>query len=226
LSRTLTNLATPIGNIVVIENRCLRPNPRVSLNINQTAKTVAITGLSVGVDTFCIQICSNIGYCDTTVLYISVVAPPSPLGIDTTKIYKLVARSSQQALSIRNASTDPAADAVQSNYTGGLNQKWTIKNADLDAYSLTVGHTNMNLDTRWGTTRNGSRLMQWSKSSNLTQKWLFIPLGDGYYKIINKASGRALSVNGGINATTPNTYLVQLNYIGLASQQWRLDIVP
>jgi hypothetical protein len=227
LSRTLTNLASPIGNIVVIQNICSpRPNQRVSLDINQTAKTVTITGLSVGTDTFCIQTCSNFGYCDTTVLYISVVTPPSPLVIDSTKTYMLVARSSQQALSIRDASAVPSADAVQSNYTGGLNQKWRIKNADLNTYSLSVGQTNMNLDTRWGATKSGSRLMQWAKNSSSSQKWQFIPLGNGYYKIINNSSGRALSVKGGINTTVNNAYLVQLNYTGLASQQWRLDIAP
>ncbi len=105
----------------------------------------------------------------------------------------------------------------------GLNQKWTIKRADLNSYNLGVEQTNMNLDTRWGTTRSGSRLMQWPKSTDLTPKWLFIPLGNGYYKIINKASGRALSVNGGAAANTNNTYLVQLNYAGLALQQWRLE---
>ena len=139
----------------------------------------------------------------------------------------MVARSSQQALSIRNSSTSLAADAVQSNYTGGLNQQWAIKNADIDAFTLSVQHTNRNLETRWGTTRSGSRLMQWTgNSTSSTQKWLLIPLGNGYYKIISKASGRALSVNGGVTANVNNTYLVQLNYEGLASQQWRIEVAP
>jgi hypothetical protein len=229
LSRDIsTKLALPIGNITFLQREfCIvRANPHVSLDINPTAKTTIITGLSVGTDTICITACSNVGYCDTTILYVSAVTPQSPLVIDTTKTYMLIARSSQQALSIREASTTPAADAVQSNYTGGLNQKWRIKNTALNTYSLSVGQTNMNLDTRWGATRSGSRLMQWAKNNSSSQKWQFIPLGNGYYKIINNASGRALSVKGGINTTVNNAYLVQLNYTGLASQQWRLDIAP
>jgi Ricin-type beta-trefoil lectin domain-like len=96
----------------------------------------------------------------------------------------------------------------------------------IDAFSLSVQHTNMNLDTRWGTKRSSSRLMQWSKNASSTQKWLFIPVGNGYFKIINKASGRALSINGGTSANTNNAYLVQLNYEGLASQQWRIEALP
>ena len=45
-------------------------------------------------------------------------------------------------------------------------------------------------------------------------------------QIINKASGRALSVNGGIQTVANGSTLVQLDYAGLASQQWRLEVVP
>lgn len=311
LSRDITkSLLIPIGNIFVMENMW-SSGSHVSFDINQIAKTVTMTGLTVGVDTVSIRVCSSGGYCDTTRLYISAITPqslcthdttkpifqncpanisvstsspsttaewtiptatdncstpsvssnfnsgasfplgttaviytasdsagntatcafniivtPKPLVIDTTKRYMLVARSSQQALSIRNASTSLAADAVQANYTGGLNQQWVIKNADINSFTLSVQHSNRNLETRWGTTRSGSRLMQWTGSTNSTQKWLLIPLGNGYYKIISKASGRALSVNGGPTANVNNTYLVQLNYEGLTSQQWRIEVAP
>jgi Ricin-type beta-trefoil lectin domain-like len=226
-SRVLKNIAAPIGNITRMTNMGQAPpGLSASFDINQASKTLTLSGLAVGQDTAYIQVCSQFGYCDTTYLYITTVAPQQIMVIDTAKIYRLVARSSQKALSIRNASSSLAADAVQADTTGGLNQKWTIKNADIDAFSLSVQHTNMNLDTRWGTKRSGSRLMQWSKNASLTQKWLFIPIGNGYFKIINKASGRALSINGGTSANINNAYLVQLNYEGSTSQQWRIEALP
>jgi hypothetical protein len=192
--------------------------PSVSSNFN--------SGASFPLGTTAVIYTASDSADNTATCAFNIIVTPKPLVIDTTKRYILVARSSQQALSIRNASTSLAADAVQSNYTGGLNQQWAIKNADINSFTLSVQHSNRNLETRWGTTRSGSRLMQWTGSTNSTQKWLLIPLGNGYYKIISKASGRALSVNGGPTANVNNTYLVQLNYEGLTSQQWRIEVAP
>ena len=155
----------------------------------------------------------------------NVVVTKQALVIDSTKCYILVARSSKKALSIANASTAPGADAVQWSYTGGANQKWGITTADSNSVNLTVKHTNLNLDTRWGSLANGSKLMQWAKSTAATQKWQLIPLSDGYYKIINKGSGRALSVNGGTTVTADGSLLVQSTYAGLTSQQWSIEAV-
>ncbi len=162
----------------------------------------------------------NVKFCN-----FNVVVTKRSLVIDSAKCYILVARSSKKAVSIANNSTFGGADAVQWTYLSGLNQKWKISNADSNSVGLTAKHSNMNLDTRWGAITNGSRLMQWGKSAALTQKWQLAALTDGYFKVINKASGRALSVNGGSASQTNGTLLVQSNYTAQTSQQWSIEEV-
>ena len=163
----------------------------------------------------------NLAYCSFTVTVVK-----EALVIDSTKCYVLVARSSKKVLTIGGSSMTGGADAVQWAYLNGLNQKWMISTADSNSVNLTVKHSNMNLDTRWGALSNGSRLMQWTKSTALTQKWQLVPLSDGYFKVINKASGRALSVGNGSSSTTDGGLLVQLDYTGQTSQQWSIESVP
>ena len=162
----------------------------------------------------------NVKFCN-----FNVIVTKRPLVIDSTKCYVLVARSSKKAVSIANNSTVAAADAVQWTYAGGLNQKWKISIADSNSVNLTAKHSNLNLDTRWGATTNGARLMQWGKNTTLTQKWQLVALTDGYFKVINKASGRALSVNGGSTSQADGTLLVQLDYAAQNSQQWSIEEV-
>ena len=162
----------------------------------------------------------NVKFCN-----FNVVVTKRPLVIDSTKCYILVARSSNKAVSIANNSTVGGTDAVQWTYLSGLNQKWRISPADSNSVNLTAKHSNMNLDTRWGSTASGSRLMQWGRSAALTQKWQLVALTDGYFKVINKASGRALSVNGGPASQANGTLLVQSNYTGQNSQQWSIEEV-
>jgi hypothetical protein len=164
---------------------------------------------------------NNYGYCSFKVIVTKVA-----FVIDSNQCYVLVARSSRKALTIGYASTTAGADAVQWTYQNAPNQKWRISNADSNSVNLTVKHSNMNLDTRWGSLANGSRLMQWAKSAGATQKWQLIPTTDGYFKVVNKGSGRALSVGGGAATTTDGSLLVQLDYTGQASQQWSIESVP
>jgi hypothetical protein len=166
----------------------------------------------------------NLNYCRFTV---TVITNRTALILDSTKCYALVARSSKKALTIANASTTTGAYAVQWSYLNTLNQKWKIAAADTNSFNLTGKQSNLNLDTRWGATTEGARLMQWGKNSTApTQKWQFTLLADGYYKVINKGSGRALSVSGGASVTADGGMLIQSAYTGLTSQQWTISEVP
>jgi hypothetical protein len=167
---------------------------------------------------------NNVNYCRFNV---TIVTNRTSLILDSTKCYALVARSSKKAITIANASTVTGAYAVQWSYLNTLNQKWKISAADTNSFNLTGRHSNLNLDTRWGATTEGARLMQWSKSATAaTQKWQFTLLADGYYKVVNKGSRRALSVSGGAGVTADGGMLIQSNYTGLTSQQWTISEVP
>jgi large repetitive protein len=166
----------------------------------------------------------NVNHCRFNV---TVVANAAPLALDSTKCYTLVAKSSMKALSIANSSTVAGANAVQWSYLDAFSQKWQIKPADASSFNLTNKQSNLNLDTRWGATTEGARLTQWSKSATAaTQKWQLIQLTNGYYRVINKGSGRALSVSGGVTVTADGGILIQSTYKSLASQQWSIAEVP
>jgi hypothetical protein len=166
----------------------------------------------------------NLNYCRFSV---TVVATRNQLALDSTKCYALVAKSSKKALTIANSSTVAGAYAVQWTFSNALSQKWKISPADSNSYNLTSRVSNLNLDTRWGALTEGARLTQWSKSATAaTQKWQLTMMTDGFYKLINKGSGRALSVSGGSAATADGAILIQSNYTMQTSQQWSIAEVP
>ncbi len=158
---------------------------------------------------------------------VTVVALRTGLVLDSTKCYALVAKSSKKAMSIANSSTVAGAYAVQWMYLNALNQKWKIAPADSNSYNLTSRLSNLNLDTRWGATTEGARLMQWGQSATAaTQKWQLTLMPDGFYKVINKGSGRALSISGGSTVIADGGMLIQSTYAGQTSQQWSITEVP
>jgi HYR domain/Ricin-type beta-trefoil lectin domain-like/Secretion system C-terminal sorting domain len=158
---------------------------------------------------------------------VTVVALRTGLVLDSTKCYALVAKSSKKAMSIANSSTVAGAYAVQWMYLNALNQKWKIAPADSNSYNLTSRLSNLNLDTRWGATTEGARLMQWGQSAAAaTQKWQLTLMPDGFYKVINKGSGRALSISGGSTVIADGGMLIQSTYAGQTSQQWSITEVP
>ena len=55
------------------------------------------------------------------------------------------------------------------------------------------------------------------------QAWELVPTDSGYYKIINRFSGRALDVTGGPGATARGVRVQQWGYGGGANQQWRME---
>jgi large repetitive protein len=167
----------------------------------------------------------NVNYCRFNVTIVAAVK--APFVLDSSKCYILVAKSSKKAMTVANASTVAGAYGVQWAYMNALNQKWKFTKADSNSYNITSRLSNLNLDTRWGSTAEGARLMQWGQSAAAaTQKWQLVLLSDGYYKVVNKGSGRALSVSGGSGALTDGALLIQSTYAMQTSQQWNLVEVP
>jgi cytolysin (calcineurin-like family phosphatase) len=78
-------------------------------------------------------------------------------------------------------------------------------------------------DAGWGTTA-GTPVIQWdcgNQQSN--QQWQVLPVGGGYYQIVNRLSTFAVDVSGGPSATDNQVKVLQWPYGGGANQQWRLE---
>ena len=87
-----------------------------------------------------------------------------------------------------------------------------IDAADPSAYyRISPVHSRKVLAVAEGSLRNGERVLQWDLiESEENQKWRFVPVGEGFYKILAKHSGKCLDVFGG-NASQGD---------GVAVQQW------
>ena len=44
---------------------------------------------------------------------------------------------------------------------------------------------------------DGAQMIQWPDNGGYNQQWQLVDLGNGYYKVINRNSGKLLDVNGG-----------------------------
>jgi hypothetical protein len=221
---TLTTAsATSIGQwaLPTATDNCSVPSVTSTLNSGSS--------FSVGTTTVVItanDAAKNAATCSFTVTVIANKMAMAAM-IDTAKCYALVVRSSKKAITVANGSSTAGANGVQWAFVNALSQKWKISLADSNSYYLSNKQSNLNLDTRWGSTGEGARLMQWGKNTTApTQKWKIETLPDGYFKVINKASEKALSVSGGSMAKTDGSLLIQSNYSMQTSQQWSIVEVP
>ncbi len=72
------------GNVVSIDNFCLdNSGTEVEFFINPLTYCVEYTGLAIGKDTACIEVCDDLGYCDTTYMciYVPIYNDP-PVAVD------------------------------------------------------------------------------------------------------------------------------------------------
>lgn len=69
-------------------------------------------------------------------------------------------------------------------------------------------------------TEEGAPMTQYLFKNALHQKWIFLPIGDKHYKIMNKNSGQCLET---IKTSDGRDSLVQSMYAGRNSQKWNVD---
>ena len=69
---------------------------------------------------------------------------------------------------------------------------------------------------------NGGNVLQWEYKGGDNQEWK-IENVNGYYRIINRRSGKALDVSG--RSTADNANVLQWNYNGANNQLWSITPV-
>lgn len=98
------------------------------------------------------------------------------------------------------------------------NDTYFIKNGHLDKYiQIDDGDSSNNYSTE------GAILELWAGNGDNYQKWNFVNLYNGYYKIISKISGKAISVQSGYENSGAYA-LVQQTYTGSPRQQWKISL--
>jgi Ricin-type beta-trefoil lectin domain-like len=91
---------------------------------------------------------------------------------------------------------------------------WIITNVGGGFYTIRNNHVNLSIDNL-GSTAEGAGIVNKVPSNSDSQKWQFVSIGDNFYKIINKVSGKAL--------TRSYESISQKNYTGTFEQKWRLS---
>ena len=73
------------------------------------------------------------------------------------------------------------------------------------------------------TSIDGASIRQFDYLSDPGEKWLLVPLPDGFFKIVSKLSGKALDVTG--FSLSNGTLIQQYSYLGGDNQRWQLELV-
>jgi hypothetical protein len=101
----------------------------------------------------------------------------------------------------------------------GLNRVMTVwRNFDANtAYKICNRVSGKCLDTN-GSSSDGAGVVQNGYASKTTQKWSIVQVSPKQYKVLNKQTGKALSVHKGL--TSNGTAIVQSSFASATSQLW------
>ncbi|MFF7970129.1 glycoside hydrolase family 47 protein [Streptomyces sp. NPDC007905] len=143
------------------------------------------------------------------------VAAPSPSGT-----FQLLNRATGRAVDVSDASTADGGAVIGWTPNSGANQHWitTTSGGHTKLTSLNSGKV---LQVPRSSTADGTALNQWAHNGTPTQQWTLQPAGDGYQRLVNRNSGKALDLDGTDNGAA----VVQRTVSGATSQQWRLVAV-
>lgn len=91
-------------------------------------------------------------------------------------------------------------------------------------YVLVNRNSGKVLDNHASATKDGARVVQWSRHGGANQQWRFIKSGDGYYRLQNRNSGKVLDDLGW--SKTAGSAIVQWKDLNGTNQQFKLAKSP
>ena len=143
--------------------------------------------------------------------------------------YQIIARHSGKALDVQGKSAAQKANVQQWQNVGGDNQQWQITSAGNGYYTLKAKHSDLALAVdldpatnggKQDPTANGVNIFQYGTNQNDNRLWKIESVGEGYYKLTNKYSGKVLDVSRVSQNNGASVH--QWTYVGGANQQWQL----
>lgn len=144
--------------------------------------------------------------------------------------FNIISKVSGIFLEVANGKTTNGAN-IQINLKDNSNKQKFIFNKTIDdrkgiidngIYEITTKiASNMLLDVSGGSEQNGANIQIWADTNEKQQKFEFIYVGEGAYKIISIRSGKALTVSKSGTNYSANVY--QNIYNGESNQLWRLQ---
>ncbi|MBN2099154.1 MAG: RICIN domain-containing protein [Dehalococcoidia bacterium] len=131
--------------------------------------------------------------------------------------FSITARHSGKCLEIETSASD-LANIRQATFKGTSMQKWVLQAPDTypalltDTYVFSAKHSGLVAEVTGGSAAEGALVSQSPYSDVASQKWELRPVGDGYFNIVSRNSGRYLGYTG--------TNLQQWNSTGGDDQKW------
>lgn len=141
----------------------------------------------------------------------------------TSGQYNLIAKHSRKALSVQTGSTNVVQNPVSA---PGDNLSWSFEATTGGYYQVKAIFNGKALDVQSGSLDDGEKLVISNASvdpaAELPKKqWCFVDVGDGFYKIVNKKSGKVVDVD--VSGQNDGAKVYQWAYSSFESQQWRLQ---
>lgn len=129
--------------------------------------------------------------------------------------YRIHSRSDVHLIWDTNgASKQPGAGVDLWGGQGQTHQRCYLEEVNNQQYLIHMLHSGLVIQSEKGSAANNIGIVQATKNGSTTQQYSFVALGDGYYAILNKASGLALTKKG--------MDIVQSNFTGDINQHWKL----
>ncbi len=177
---------------------------------NTGATTRTLTHVGPGTYSVIVTDCSGCVAKDTVIV---TACPP----VDPAKCYKIIARCSGKALTIKSASTSNGADAEQRTYAGTGNQIWNFEEVQPGFYKITNANSGKALEVTSGSTSDGTVIQQNAYTGANFQLWSLTQNGS-YFIVKARHSNKAMRVKSG---STSEAAVVEQGGTGLySSEQW------
>ena len=148
-----------------------------------------------------------------------------PLGsiFDASLCYRLEARHSNRAISLRTNSNVDGIAIVQSTWAGASNQIWRIKQVDASYYQIVNGFSGKVVNVQSASIADNALINQALYQGTSNQLWNFDQNTEGYYIITAKHSSKVLDVANASMAN--NASIIQFRRTNRANQQWLIQEV-
>ena len=139
--------------------------------------------------------------------------------------YMIRSRMDQKMLGVTNSSVANGGPISQQNWQSIPNQKWMLLETSVGSgiYKIFNMNTKKVMEVSNSSMVNGGLVQQWSYVGIACQEWRVVATDGGYFKLLNRQSGRALTVPYPTSQT--GIQLQQYTDNTSLNQQWAFDEV-
>ncbi|WP_421894613.1 RICIN domain-containing protein [Marinoscillum sp.] len=196
---------TSVGSSAQTIRTSASENAATLSNTSITSSTLSYTAPAYSITTF--------------VVGVTTPSEPSPLA---DGLYMIKAKHSGKYFSVAGATSTSGSVIEQWSYVDQDNLKFTVEKVGLD-YVIKPRYNELTLGIDGAGTGNGAALKQLTEEGKDHQRFVAVPVGSGYYKIVNKNSGKYLAVSG--ESTTNGADVVQWVDLDTDNFYWSFESV-